>query len=117
MHRERFLQFANIERSLRRRRALIKQDQRDEQNETAEREINCDFPRRANAISRSPNSDEQKRRDQRELVESVEEKQIDRCESANGACGNEKEAGVKRALAVIDLTGEPNCRDRDNRRE
>jgi len=68
------LQFANIERSRRRRHTLIKQNKSDQQNKTAEREINRDFPRSRIAIARSPNSDEEKRWNQGELVKGVKEK-------------------------------------------
>ena len=46
-------------------------------------------------ISAAPNSDEQKCRNQRELVKGVKEEEIDRRESANGAARDEKKAGVK----------------------
>jgi hypothetical protein len=46
-------------------------------------------------------------------VKGVKEKQIDRRESADCAGRNEKEAGVKRALLIFDLTREPNGCDAD----
>src|SRR5207249_11644141 len=71
------LQFPNVKSSRGRWQTLVKQNQSDQQNETAEGEINCDFPRCDAAIARSPDSDEQKCRDQSEFVEGVKEKQID----------------------------------------
>src|SRR5207247_2390257 len=74
MHSDRFLQRANIEAPFRRRKTLVKKNESDQQNETAEREINRDLPRGADAIAGSPNSDQQKCRDQRELMKRVKEK-------------------------------------------
>src|SRR5947207_3413136 len=75
---DRGLEIANIEAARFGRNTLIKQNQSEEQNETAKREINCDLPRRRDAIAAAPNSDQQERRDERELVKRVKEKQIDR---------------------------------------
>src|SRR5207244_2978835 len=88
------LQIANVEAARFDRNALVKQDQSEQQNETPEREINRDFPRSRGAIAASPDADQQKRRDQRQLVKGVEEKQVDRCERADCAAGNEKETRV-----------------------
>ena len=65
--------------------AAIKQDQAEEQNETAEREIDRDLPGRGEAIARAPDADEQKGRNERELVKGVEEEQIERSERADRA--------------------------------
>src|SRR5262249_27619216 len=90
VNRGSLLQFRDIETALRRRKTLVEQDQSDQQNETAEREIDRDLPGRAHAISRSPNPNQKKCRDQRELVKRVKEKQIGRSEGADRAGGNEK---------------------------
>src|SRR5262249_16891903 len=96
---------------------LVKQDQPNQQNETANRKINRNFPGRPDAVAGSPNSDEEKRRDQRELVKRVKEKEINRGEGADCAGGNQKEKGVKRVLVVINLIGEPNRRGGNERGE
>ena len=64
------------------------------------REIDRDFPGRGLPVAGSPNSDEQKCRDQCELVEGIKEEQIERSESADRAAGNEKQTGVKRAFVA-----------------
>ncbi len=68
------LECAEIEAARRFRHAAIKQDQAQEENEAAGREIDRDLPRRGEAIPASPNSDEEKCRDEREFVKGVEEK-------------------------------------------
>src|SRR5438067_1649785 len=77
MHDRCFLQMSDIETALRGRKTLIKKDESDQQNETAEREVDGDFPCRTNTISSSPNSDKQECRNERELMKSVKEKQVD----------------------------------------
>ena len=52
-------------------------------------------------IAASPNSDEQKRRDECELVKGVKEKKIERGERAHRARGDEKETGVKGVFDVV----------------
>ena len=84
------LQCANIETARRVGHAVIEQDQTEQENEAAERQINRDFPRRGDAISAAPNSDEQKCRNQREFVKGVKEEEIDRRESAERAAGNRR---------------------------
>ena len=73
-HSRRSLQNTNIETPRAERKALIKQDQTEQQNEAADRQINRDFPRRCDPISAAPNSDQQKCRDEREFVKRVKEK-------------------------------------------
>ena len=97
--------------------AAIKHDQAEQQNETAGREIDRDFPRRGLPVAAAPDSDEQKSRDQRELVKGVEEKEIERSECADGAAGNEEEAGVEGVFVLRDFAGEPDGRERDDRGE
>ena len=58
------------------------------------REIDRDLPGRGVAIAGAPDADEQKSRDQRELVEGVEEKEIERSEGADRAGRDEEQAGV-----------------------
>ena len=101
------LQFANVECARVDRNALIKHDQAEQENETSGREIDRDFPGRGLPVAGPPDSDEQKSRDQRELVKGVEEKQIERSECSHGAAGNEEKAGVEGVLVLRDFTGEP----------
>src|ERR1044072_1997141 len=72
-----FMQMSDVETALGRRKTLIKEDEPDQQNETAECEVDRDFPCRTNAMVGSPNPKEQKRRNQCEFVKSVKEKQVD----------------------------------------
>ena len=109
------LQIANVETARFGRNALIKQDQSKQQNETAEREIDRDLPGGGDTVAAAPNSDQQKCRDERELVKRVKEKEIERSERADGAGGDKQEAGIKRVLIFVDLAGEPNGRQRDDR--
>src|SRR5688572_23388066 len=88
--RGRSLQDADIEAPSRLRQAAIKHDQAEQQNETAGRQIDRNFPGGHLPIPRPPDSNEQKRRDQCQLVKSVEEKEIERSECAHGASRDEK---------------------------
>ena len=66
------------------------------------REIDRDLPGGGEAVARTPDADEQKGRDQRQLVERVEEKEIERSKSADRAAGEEEETGVKEPLGFFD---------------
>ena len=58
------------------RERLIEIDQTDQQNETAECKIDGDFPGRGMPFAGAPDADEQKGRDQCQLVKGVEEDEI-----------------------------------------
>ena len=81
----RFLQGAEIKTARGLRHAAIKHDQAEQQNEASGRQIDRDFPGGGLPVAASPDSDEQKSRDQRELVKGVEEKEIERSERAHRA--------------------------------
>ena len=68
------LQHANIKTPRGERKALVKQDQAEQQNETADGQIDCNFPGRCDPIPAAPDSDQQKCGDQREFVKRVKEK-------------------------------------------
>jgi len=68
------LQHADIKTARGERNALVKQDQAEQQNETADGQIDCDFPRRCDAIAATPDADQQERRNQCEFVKRVKEK-------------------------------------------
>src|SRR4029453_12232246 len=68
------LQHANIKTPRDERKALVKQNKAEQQNETADGQINCDFPSRCDAIPAAPDSDQQKCGDQRKFVKRVKEK-------------------------------------------
>jgi hypothetical protein len=53
---------------------LIKQDQAQQQNKTANSQIDGDFPRRRDAISAAPDSDQQESGNECELMKRVKEK-------------------------------------------
>ena len=75
------------------------------------------FQAAACRLPRSPDPDEQKCGDQRELVKGVEEKEIERSECSHGAGGNQQEAGVEGVFVLGDFAGEPDGRERYDRRE
>ena len=80
--------------------AAVEKDEPEEQDEAPGREIDRDLPGGGVAVSAAPDSDEEERRDERELVEGVEEKQIERSEGAERAGRDEQEAGVKGVLVL-----------------
>ena len=67
-------QHANIKTPRSERKALVKQDQAEQQNETADGQVDRDFPGRCDPIPAAPDSDQQKCGDQREFVKRVKEK-------------------------------------------
>ena len=111
------MQGAQIKAAQIRRHTAVEQDQSKQQNETAEREINRHFPRGSETVARSPNTNEQKRRDERELVKCVEEKQIERRERAHRSGRDEKQARVKCVSMLRDLAGEPDGGESNERGE
>ncbi len=48
-------------------------------------------------------------------MKGVEEKQVERSESADGAAGNQEQAGVERVFVMLDFTGKPDGSEQDNR--
>src|SRR4029077_8545702 len=68
------LQHANIETPRGERIALVKQDQAEQQNETADCQIDCNFPGGCDPIAAAPDSDQQKCGYQREFVKRIKEK-------------------------------------------
>ena len=58
-------------------------------------------------LTRSPQADEQERRDERQFVKGVEEEQILRRERAGAARGNEKDARVEKVGTLLNLRGHP----------
>ena len=111
------LQRAKIKTPRSLRDAAVEQDQTEQENEAAEREIDRNFPRGRLAISAAPNSDKQESRNQRQLVEGVKEEQIDRCESAKGAARDQKKTGVKSVFMLRDFAGEPDRAKRHDGRQ
>ena len=67
----------------------------DEQDDAAGGEIDGDAPRGGMALAVAPDADEQESRDERELVEGVEEEQVERCKRARCACADEQDARVE----------------------
>ena len=93
----------------------IEQNQSEQQNKTAERKVDRDFPRGRLSIAASPNSNEQECGNERELVKCIKEKQVDRCEGANCACGNEKQTGIECVFVFRNFGGEPDRTERNDR--
>jgi hypothetical protein len=50
-------------------------------------------------------------------VKGVEEKQVERSESADGAAGNEEQASIERVLVMLDFSGKPDRGEEDDRAE
>src|SRR5579884_2577617 len=82
-------QVAHVETAKRNGKTLVKQDQTQQQNETPDCQIDRDLPCGPDTISASPNPDQQKRRNQRQFMERVEEKQIDGGKRADRPSANE----------------------------
>src|SRR4030095_8238815 len=68
-------------------------------------------------IACPPNSNEQESGNQCQLVKGIEEKQVERSESTDGAAGNEEQASVERVLVMLDFTGKPDRGEEDDRAE
>ncbi|MFO0001599.1 MAG: hypothetical protein ACK559_10735, partial [bacterium] len=66
---------------------------------------------------RTPDADEEERRDEGEFVEGVEEEKINRSKGPDGAGGNEEKARVEHAGGFFDLRGDPNGGEGDQRGE
>ena len=113
-HAGRSPQQANIKAARTHRETLVQQDQAKQQNETANRQIDCDFPGRCDAISTAPDSDQQKRGDQCQFVKCIKEKQIDRRKCADGTARNEQETCIKGVFILVDRPCEPDRRQSDN---
>src|SRR2546423_6002150 len=113
----RFLQDTKIKAARGFRHGAIKHDQAEQQNETAGCEIDRDLPGGDYAIAAAPDSDEQERRDERELVKGVEEKQIERRERAHRSGGDEKQARVKCVSMLRDFARKPDSRESNERGE
>src|SRR5439155_17549078 len=100
-----------------RRNRAIEHDQADQQDNTSERKIDCHFPGGGAPIACPPNSNEQESGNQCQLVKGVEEKQVERSKSTDGAPGNEEQASVERVLVMLDFTGKPDRGEEDDRAE
>ena len=111
------LQRAKIKAAQCRRHAAIEQDQSEKQNEAADSEVDCHLPCGREAISRAPDADEEKSRNQGQLVKGVEEKQIERSEGANRPAREEEETGIKQPLRFFDRRRKPDRAEQDERGE
>src|SRR5947199_3956722 len=100
-------QRADVEAAQWGRNALVKQDQTQQQNETSYREIDRDFPCCRYPITGAPNSDQQKRGNECQLMKRVKEKQVDRHKSTDCATGNEQKTGVECVFIFVDRAGKP----------
>ena len=69
--------------------------------------------RRRRTDCRSPDADEEKSGNQRELMKGVEEKKIERSESADRAAREKEKTGVKEPLGFLDRRGEPDGAEQD----
>src|SRR5207248_1592480 len=111
------LQVSKIETACARRHRAIEHDQADQQDNTSQRKIDRHLPGSGAPIARPPNSNEQESGNQCQLVKGVEEKQVERSESADGASGNEKQTGVERVLVMLDFISKPDRGEEDDRAE
>src|SRR5450432_1907204 len=115
--RGRRLQRAQIEAAQLWRHAAVEQDQSEQQHEAAETEIDRHFPSRGEPVARSPDADQKKSRDQRELMKSVEKKQIERSEGADRAAREKEETSVEQGLGFFDRRRKPDSAEQDERGE
>ena len=109
------LQLGNVESALREGKAFVEADQPEEQDETADCEVNGDFPRRRLAFAGTPDADEQEGRDERELMEGVEKEEVERSERAVSAGRDEKKARIKLLLHFLNRRRDPDRGERDER--
>src|SRR5438105_9269787 len=100
-------QLRDVERLRALWQTLIEQDQSEQENETSHCQVDRDLPCGGNPVAASPDPNEQKCRDQRELVERIKEKEIERSKRADCSGRNQQQAGVKRVFVAIDFAGEP----------
>jgi hypothetical protein len=101
------LKKADIERAQLGWNSQPEPDQPEQQDEAAESEIDGHFPSDALAFARSPDTDEQKGRNEGEFVEGVEEEKIDRSERANRAGRDEKQARIEHTGELFDFRRDP----------
>ena len=93
----------------------IETDQPQEENKAAEGEVDRGFPSRRLPVARAPDSDQQKRRDEGQLMEHVEEKEIDRGERPDAARRDEQERGVEPVGVFFRRAGHRHRGDRHER--
>src|SRR4029077_4191255 len=68
------LQRANVKSACRHRKALIKENKAEQENEAANCQVDSNLPRCRDTISAAPDPDQQKCGDQRELMKRIKEK-------------------------------------------
>ena len=87
----------------------------EKENEAAEGEVNRHFPSDALAVTRTPDADEEEGGNEGKLVESVEEKEVDRSKGADGTARDQEKARVEHARGLFHLRGDPDRGEGDER--
>src|SRR5207253_1601711 len=89
------LQSADVKGACHFRHASVKKNQAEEENETARGQVDRDLRSRGITIPASPDSDQEKSRNEGDLVKGIEEEKIERGERSHGPARDEQKAGVK----------------------
>ena len=98
------------------RQAQVETNQPDQQNEAAEGQVGRHFPGGGLPVARSPDADQQECRDERQLMEHVKEKCVDRGKRADGPRGDEEQARIEPVSVLRRRPRDTNRRQRDRRR-
>ena len=95
---------AEVERALVDRQLQVERNQAHQRDERAEAEVKRDLKRRVVlAVAAAPDADHDERRHQRQFVEEIEEKQVERRERAENAAGHHQQQDVKLLFAFLDF--------------
>ncbi len=87
------LELGDVEGAVIGREAEVEANEAEQENETPDREVDRDFPRRCLPVAGAPDADEQEGRDERQFMKRIEEEEIERGKRAHGAGGDKEEAG------------------------
>ena len=113
-----FSESDQIKRAFIDRQTAVQTDQTDQQHETAYRQIDRDLPSGGHPVFPvPPDTDQQKGRDQGQLMKGVKEKEIERDERSDGTSRDKEQAGVERVFTLLNLGSNPNRGQRDQRGE
>ena len=106
----------DVERADVRRHLQVKRDEADERQQRADAQVKRDLERGVVLLlAATPHADHDERRHEREFVEEVEEKQVERHERAEDAARHHEQQDVKLLLARLDLERAARRRERHNR--
>ena len=109
-----FGEFRNIERV--RAGLQVERDQADQRDQRADAQVKRDLERRVILpFAATPDADHDERRHQREFVEEIKEKQVERRKRAEDAAGHHEQQDVKFLFARLDFPRAARGGERDDR--